>query len=98
MISLLSAEGKRNPRRRNLSKWTVMPVWLPLTMPRSNEIVVRGSSAMAIVYQLSSRVPKFIESSHLGGPEGRLERPFRFQHSTNNRQHGRRTGLQSSKH
>ncbi|KAJ4368168.1 GDP/GTP exchange factor for ARF [Neocucurbitaria cava] len=33
--------------------------------PESNEIVVRGSKAMSIVFQLSSRVPNFIEQSHL---------------------------------
>ncbi|KAF2855790.1 Sec7-domain-containing protein [Plenodomus tracheiphilus IPT5] len=33
--------------------------------PESNEIVVRGSKAMSIVFQLSSRVPHFIEQSHL---------------------------------
>ncbi|KAF2188369.1 Sec7-domain-containing protein [Zopfia rhizophila CBS 207.26] len=33
--------------------------------PESDEIVVRGSKAMAIVYQMSSRVPNFIEQSHL---------------------------------
>ncbi|KAI8942638.1 hypothetical protein NX059_000692 [Plenodomus lindquistii] len=33
--------------------------------PESNEIVVRGSKAMTIVFQLSSRVPHFIEQSHL---------------------------------
>ncbi|KAI4671292.1 uncharacterized protein J4E88_009326 [Alternaria novae-zelandiae] len=31
----------------------------------SNEVVVRGSTAMSIVFQLSSRVPNFIEQSHL---------------------------------
>jgi len=33
--------------------------------PESNEIVVRGSKAMTIVFQLSSRVTHFIEQSHL---------------------------------
>ncbi|KAH7068903.1 hypothetical protein BKA63DRAFT_477540 [Paraphoma chrysanthemicola] len=33
--------------------------------PESNEIVVRGSTAMNIVFQLSGRVPNFIEQSHL---------------------------------
>ncbi|ORY18311.1 hypothetical protein BCR34DRAFT_554010 [Clohesyomyces aquaticus] len=33
--------------------------------PESNEIVVRGSKAMSIIYQMSSRVPNFIEKSHL---------------------------------
>ncbi|KAF2273587.1 Sec7-domain-containing protein [Westerdykella ornata] len=37
--------------------------------PESNEIVVRGSKAMTIVYQMSDRVPKFIESSHLEASE-----------------------------
>lgn len=37
--------------------------------PESNEIVVRGSTAMTIVYQMSDRVPKFIESSHLEAKE-----------------------------
>ncbi|KAI5378787.1 hypothetical protein J4E82_002238 [Alternaria postmessia] len=31
----------------------------------NSEIVVRGSTAMSIVFQLSSRVPNFIEQSHL---------------------------------
>ncbi|KAF1919808.1 hypothetical protein BDU57DRAFT_513096 [Ampelomyces quisqualis] len=33
--------------------------------PESNEIVVRGSTAMNIVFQLSGRVPNFITQSHL---------------------------------
>jgi hypothetical protein len=37
---------------------------------RSNEVVVRGSKAMTIVYEMSSRAPKFIESSHLEAAEG----------------------------
>lgn len=39
--------------------------------PESNEIVVRGSTAMSIVFQLSSRVPNFIEQSHLETTEGK---------------------------
>lgn len=31
----------------------------------SNEVVVRGTQAMTIIYQMSSRVPHFIEQSHL---------------------------------
>lgn len=38
--------------------------------PEGNEIVVRGSKAMSIVFQLSSRVPNFIEQSHLETTEG----------------------------
>ncbi|KAH7116070.1 hypothetical protein B0J11DRAFT_116620 [Dendryphion nanum] len=33
--------------------------------PESNEVVVRGSKAMTIVFQMSDRVPNFIEQSHL---------------------------------
>ncbi|KAF2198263.1 Sec7-domain-containing protein [Delitschia confertaspora ATCC 74209] len=33
--------------------------------PESNEVVIRGSKAVTIVYQMSSRVPNFIEQSHL---------------------------------
>ncbi|KAF1943055.1 Sec7-domain-containing protein [Clathrospora elynae] len=33
--------------------------------PESNDIVVRGSTAMLVVFQLSSRVPNFIKQSHL---------------------------------
>lgn len=40
--------------------------------PESNEIVVRGSKAMSILFQLSSRVPNFIEQSHLETTEGIL--------------------------
>lgn len=40
--------------------------------PENSEIVVRGSTAMTIVYQLSNRVPNFIEQSHLETTEGRL--------------------------
>ncbi|EUC34639.1 hypothetical protein COCCADRAFT_92963 [Bipolaris zeicola 26-R-13] len=36
-----------------------------LKKPENSEIVVRGSTAMSIVFQLSSRVPNFIEQSHL---------------------------------
>jgi brefeldin A-resistance guanine nucleotide exchange factor 1 len=43
-----------------------------LISSRSNEIVVRGRQAMIIVYELSSRVPKFIESSHLEASEGKM--------------------------
>ena len=38
--------------------------------PESNETVVRGSNAMSIIFQLSSRVPNFIEQSHLETTEG----------------------------
>jgi brefeldin A-resistance guanine nucleotide exchange factor 1 len=40
--------------------------------PESTDVVVRGSKAMAIVFQLSSRVPTFIEQSHLEMTEGEL--------------------------
>lgn len=33
--------------------------------PESDEVVVRGSKAMTIVFQMSDRVPNFIEQSHL---------------------------------
>ncbi|KAL1632056.1 GDP/GTP exchange factor for ARF [Neofusicoccum ribis] len=36
-----------------------------LTFRRSNEVVLRGSKAMTIVFQLTSRVPHFIEQSQL---------------------------------
>jgi brefeldin A-resistance guanine nucleotide exchange factor 1 len=42
--------------------------------PESTDVVVRGSKAMAIVFQLSSRVPTFIEQSHLEMTEGKLWR------------------------
>ena len=35
-------------------------------------MVVRGSKAMTIVFQMSSRVPSFIEHSHLETTEGML--------------------------
>jgi brefeldin A-resistance guanine nucleotide exchange factor 1 len=38
--------------------------------PESNEVVVRGSTAMGIVFQLSGRVPNFITQSHLETTEG----------------------------
>ncbi|KAF2265766.1 cytohesin-2 [Lojkania enalia] len=41
----------------------------PKKKPESNEIVVRGSKAMTIVFQMSSRVPNFIEHSHLDSNE-----------------------------
>lgn len=44
---------------------------LMLIMSRSNEVVVRGTKAMSIVYQMSSRVPNFIEQSHLETNEGK---------------------------
>lgn len=34
-------------------------------------MVVRGSKAMTIVFQMSSRVPNFIEQSHLETTEGK---------------------------
>ncbi|KAF2744238.1 Sec7-domain-containing protein [Sporormia fimetaria CBS 119925] len=37
--------------------------------PESDEVVVRGSKAMTIIFSMSGRVPKFIESSHLEGPK-----------------------------
>lgn len=40
--------------------------------PESTEVVVRGSKAMTIVFQLSSRVPAFIKQSHLEATEGKL--------------------------
>ncbi|OCL13855.1 Sec7-domain-containing protein [Glonium stellatum] len=33
--------------------------------PENNEVVIRGTQAMAIIYQMSSRVPHFIEQSQL---------------------------------
>jgi brefeldin A-resistance guanine nucleotide exchange factor 1 len=39
--------------------------------PESTEVVVRGSTAMSIVFQLSGRVPNFIEQSHLETTEGK---------------------------
>ena len=38
--------------------------------PESAEVVVRGSKAMTIVFQLSTKVPAFIEHSHLETTEG----------------------------
>jgi brefeldin A-resistance guanine nucleotide exchange factor 1 len=38
--------------------------------PESNEVVIRGGTAMNIVFQLSGRVPNFIEQSHLETTEG----------------------------
>ena len=43
--------------------------------PENSEIVVRGSTAMSVVFQLSSRVPNFIEQSHLEATEGKLTYP-----------------------
>jgi brefeldin A-resistance guanine nucleotide exchange factor 1 len=44
--------------------------------PESNEVVVRGSTAMSIVFQLSGRVPNFIVQSHLETTEGNLPLPY----------------------
>jgi brefeldin A-resistance guanine nucleotide exchange factor 1 len=44
--------------------------------PESNEIVVRGSTAMSIVFQLSSRVSNFIEQSHLETTKGMFLLPL----------------------
>ena len=49
--------------------------------PESNEIVVRGSTAMSIVFQLSGRVPNFITQSHLETKEGKSAN-----HTTMNKQ------------
>jgi brefeldin A-resistance guanine nucleotide exchange factor 1 len=38
--------------------------------PENNEVVVRGSTAMSIVFQMSARVPNLIEQSHLETGEG----------------------------
>jgi brefeldin A-resistance guanine nucleotide exchange factor 1 len=40
-------------------------------MGRSDEIVVRGSKAMTIVFQMSSRVSSFIDQSHLETTKGK---------------------------
>ncbi|KAF1964602.1 Sec7-domain-containing protein [Bimuria novae-zelandiae CBS 107.79] len=37
--------------------------------PESDEIVVRGSTAMTIVFQMTNKVPNFIEQSHLENTE-----------------------------
>jgi golgi-specific brefeldin A-resistance guanine nucleotide exchange factor 1 len=50
-----------------------------LTIARSSEIVVRGTKAMTIVYQMTDRVPKFIESSHLEATEGKSNNTYRYQ-------------------
>lgn len=39
--------------------------------PENSEVVVRGSTAMGIVFQLSNRVPNFIKQSHLEATEGK---------------------------
>lgn len=65
--------------------------------PESNEIVVRGSTAMSIVFQLSSRAPNFIEQSHLETTEGTLLCATDKSSVTNNPQHGQPTGPQSSR-
>jgi brefeldin A-resistance guanine nucleotide exchange factor 1 len=44
--------------------------------PESSEIVGRGSKAMSIVFQLSSRAANFIEQSHLETTEGKHTKPF----------------------
>jgi brefeldin A-resistance guanine nucleotide exchange factor 1 len=41
-----------------------------LTSLRTNEAVIRGTQSMSIIYQMSSRVPHFIEQSHLETNEG----------------------------
>ena len=51
--------------------------------PESNEIVVRGSKAMSIVFQLSSRVPNFIEQSHLETTEGKTAIKHNLIHTSN---------------
>jgi len=65
--------------------------------PESNEIVVRGSKAMTIVFQLSSRVTHFIEQSHLETNEGRFSNVLFEGMHINNKQHGQPTGPRSSK-
>jgi hypothetical protein len=52
--------------------------------PESNEIVVRGSTAMSIVFQLSGRVPNFIEQSHLETTEGKSCCCWRVRMTANN--------------
>ena len=44
--------------------------YVVLTVDRSNELVVRGSKAMTIVFQMSNRVPAFIDQSQLEAKEG----------------------------
>jgi hypothetical protein len=51
--------------------------------PDSNEVVVRGSTAMSIVFQLSDRVPNFIDQSHLETKEGMFYRYRRIGIATN---------------
>jgi hypothetical protein len=67
--------------------------------PESNEVVVRGSTAMNIVFQLSGRVPNFIEQSHLETTEGKSEQCWHVKKLiTNNKpQLGQPTGPPSSK-
>lgn len=63
-----------------------------LTLSRSDEIVVRGSTAMAIVFQMTNRVPNFIEQSHLETTEGMQNYLYSACISTHNLQHGQPTG------
>lgn len=73
-------------RRRNLKNLSMScRLWgcLELILDRSDEIVVRGSTAMAIVHQMSSRVPSLIEQSHLENTEGNTH-PLLIRHGNSN--------------
>jgi hypothetical protein len=53
---------------------------------------------MSIVFQLSSRVPNFIEQSHLETTEGKTIASPQSANMLTRPQHGRRTGHPSSRH
>ena len=53
---------------------TKQECWRLTKIRSTNEVVVRGSKAMTIVFQMSDRVPTFIEQSHLETTEGRINR------------------------
>ena len=71
--AVMEQRRDKNPRTRKPPKQLgVKSVTLPLHTPslylmasRDNEFVERGVKAVKAIYQLSSRVPKLIEKSHL---------------------------------
>jgi golgi-specific brefeldin A-resistance guanine nucleotide exchange factor 1 len=63
---------------------------------RDNQVVIRGSKAIGIIYQLTSRVPNLIKQSHLERTEGRSESNSCFYATLTLAQRGPRTGRQYS--
>ncbi|KAF2121528.1 cytohesin-2 [Lophiotrema nucula] len=65
LLNEFATAAQVGARQEQLYEQAVKRGKAPKKKPESNEIVVRGSKAMTIVFEMSSRAPAFIQQSHL---------------------------------